>query len=1027
MVFPLFFCFCELSKLNMKALLLFLTLIWFELFFCGNGCLFAQDEIIRERKGRLTQPKFVPPAQNQPVKQKLANQAIIGEVIDAATNEPLMDVRIIVVGTNTGTRSDYDGKFRLENLPVGTYTIEATMISYQTLQLQGIKVKPNQPTKVSLIMNEEGGSSLQMLVVEEQLEQSSTAAMLLKQRNATLISDGISGEIVLKETPDFQMSTAMRRLPSVALIDDRFISIRGLYERYNVLLFNNAPLPFSDFDRIGFDYNQLQSNLAAQMSIIKSANAETYAEFAGGIVQVETPAIPASNAFRISAQLNYNDRVSFKKALDYPRNYDGWRPFVLQHPRKFPSGFPSHNDLYHMQMDSPERYQAARQFNKNYEANQYTAPVGYNINMNYQRRGKWNGNAVGLSSYLSFVDNYRYNIYKENYILLTYDSTLNRNPISDSIRDRSEYYRQQNITASVNAGIEMENMRLSVKNLFIWNNERSATNYIGYTNEEEGYLAYWYPTLRMISTLIYAGQIEGEHFIRPQKKSGAREQGLRFLWTAHFSTMSLREPGYKGINYLPNEQGGFNFDTTASPYSTSFNVNHRMQIMGINARLVIPMSSIWPSGTKDRARKPSEIGLMSGKFTIGSFVNLRQRVFRSRRLGLFPLADTSGNPVFEVPEEALDLSQIGGIFRDEHIGPNKLTLHELTTGSYNYNGRSTNVAPYLMYEQRLNRKVKLNAGLRMEYFHFDIDTLPAEAYGTFQMANRRKIDFLPSATVVYNINNKQVARLSTSRTLTRPQERELVPLPYLDILTGFVTIGNPTVVSTSIYNLDLRYDYYFSGKELFAATVFFKNFDQPIEQVFAGGDQLTTSAFAQLYETKNQQSAQVLGIEMEARVNIGERLDVSVLKGLTLYSNLTLIRSQVNSQDLFELLEGKNRRMQGQASYVFNTGLIYNEPFTGLNLGVFYNQAGPRIAFVGKGSKVFADVWELERHVIDVQIARMLGKHFEVRLTCSDLLNDPIRQVMIYDNRTKYDPSRDQVLNRYYRGFNTYLTVTYRM
>jgi outer membrane receptor protein involved in Fe transport len=1012
----------------MKTLLLCLLCTIGMSFWGGNGCLWAQDEMIRERKIGPKKPKTAKGTTTQPTKQKLSNQSIFGEVIDAATNEPLMDVRIMVVGTNIGTQSDYDGKFRLENLPVGSYNLQATMISYQALQLNGIKVKANQPTKVSLIMNEEGGASLEMLVVEEQLEQSSTAAMLLKQRNATLISDGISGEIVLKETPDFQMATAMRRLPSVALIDDRFISIRGLYERYNVLLFNNAPLPFSDFDRIGFDYNQLQSNLAAQMSIIKSANAETFAEFAGGIVQVETPAIPASNALRVSVQLNYNDRMSFKQALDYPREYDVWRPFVLQHPRHLAKGFPTHNELYNMPMDSPERYQAARQFNKNYVANEYTAPMGYNMNMNYQKRGKWNGHNVGLSSYFSFIDNYRYHLVEENNILQSFDEKLNRNPIGDSMRNRSEFYRQQNITASVNAGIELENMRLSVKNLFIWNNERAATNYIGYTNEEEGYLAYWYPTLRMISTLIYAGQVEGEHYLRTKKtKKTQREQGLRFLWTAHFSTMSLREPGYKGINYLPNEQGSFSFDPSVVAYSTSFNVNHRMQIMGVNARMVVPISSIWPSHTNEQTPKPSEIGLMSGKFTVGSFINLRQRTFRSRRLGLFPLSDTSGNPILEIPEEALDLKQIGGIFRDEHIGPNKLTLHELTTGSYNYNGRSTNVAPYLMYEQRLSRKVKLNAGLRLEYFKFDIDTFPAERYGLFHMTASNQIDLLPSATVVYNIDKSQVARISTARTLTRPQERELVPLPYLDIFTGFVTVGNPVLTRTSIYNLDLRYDYYFSGKELFAATMFFKTFDNPIEQVFIGGDRIATSAFSQIYETKNQSSAQVLGLEMEARVNIGERLDLSALKGLTFYTNLTLIRSQVNSQHIFELLEGKNRRMQGQASYVFNTGLIYNEPFTGLNLGVFYNQAGPRIAFVGTDPREFADIWELERHVIDVQIARMLGKHFEIRLTCSDLLNNPIRQVMIYDNRTRYNPSRDQTMNRYFRGFNTYLTITYRM
>jgi hypothetical protein len=988
----------------------------------------AQDDIYRPKNVlRLRQLRETRQVRKQE-QARLSNQTILGVVKDAVTDEPMMDVRVVLVGTNIGAQTDYDGKFKFENVSENVYTIEASLISYQTVRLKDIKIKPNEPTKVTLLMQEEGaGSALQTVVIEERLDESSTAALMLKQRSSMLIADGISGEIVLKETPDFQMATAMRRLPGVSLIEDRFLSIRGLYERYNVVLFNNAPLPFSDFDRIGFDYNQLQSNLAAQMNIVKSATAENYSEFAGGMILIETPAIPAANTFRASLQLNYNDRITGKEMIGYPYGTQGWRPVALMPDYVPPQSFPSMSDLNAMPLDSPERFSAARKFNKHYEPNRYTAPIGYNINANYQRKGKWRGMPVGLSSYLSIFDNYRANFFKDGTVLETYDPATRRNPVGDSTLNKDVFFRQQNLTASVNGGIEFATGRISFKNLFILNTERSASAYRGYTNEPTtGYSPYFYKTLRLINTTIYSGQLEGEHFLGRSSTESRGENGVRFIWTAHLSTMNLAEPGYKGMNYLPGDSGRFVYDQTISDYNSSFIADQKMRMGGVNARFVIPLRGV----IQALAPNGSAINnvFKDSKLTVGSFINLRSRVFRSRRMGLFPYAqDTAGNPILDIPESALNIEELKNIYRNEHIGVNKFTLLDLSTGSYNYDGRSTNIAPYVMYEHRFSANLKLNTGLRMEYFDYQIDTMKKAVPGMFKMVRRSQLDVLPSATLTFNPYKRHSFRVAASRTLTRPQERELVPLPFLDLYMGTLTLGNPNVLRTSVTNYDLRYDYYISGKEVLAASVFLKKFSNPIEQVNQQGLRDALSSFFQVYETRNQNTAQVGGVELESRLNLGERLNSTKLSAFTLYANLTLIQSQVNSLNIVKLLEGNNRRLQGQANYVFNTGLIYVDPYTQINLGIFYNQTGPRIAFVGAGPEVFGDVWELERHVLDMQIGRSIGKHFEVRITFTDMLNDPIRQVLIHDGRTKYDSKRDQPLNYFYRGFNSFFTITYRM
>lgn len=59
------------------------------------------------------------------------NGTILGTVTDKNTTEPLPFVKIIVEGTEFGTTTDFDGKYKLE-IPTGTYTLRATFTGYET-------------------------------------------------------------------------------------------------------------------------------------------------------------------------------------------------------------------------------------------------------------------------------------------------------------------------------------------------------------------------------------------------------------------------------------------------------------------------------------------------------------------------------------------------------------------------------------------------------------------------------------------------------------------------------------------------------------------------------------------------------------------------------------------------------------------------------------------------------------------------------------------------------------------------------
>jgi TonB-dependent starch-binding outer membrane protein SusC len=93
-----------------------------------------EDMRIRKLLKHITQMVFMlllamGPDQNV----KAQNEELIsirGVVVDAETNQPIENVNILVQGTKSGTTSNMDGEFTIEDIPAGQYTIIFSHINY---------------------------------------------------------------------------------------------------------------------------------------------------------------------------------------------------------------------------------------------------------------------------------------------------------------------------------------------------------------------------------------------------------------------------------------------------------------------------------------------------------------------------------------------------------------------------------------------------------------------------------------------------------------------------------------------------------------------------------------------------------------------------------------------------------------------------------------------------------------------------------------------------------------------------------
>lgn len=310
-------------------------------------------------------------------------------------------------------------------------------------------------------------------------------------------------------------------------------------------------------------------------------------------------------------------------------------------------------------------------------------------------------------------------------------------------------------------------------------------------------------------------------------------------------------------------------------------------------------------------------------------------------------------------------------------------MDEITNNTDRYTADFDLANLYTMYENDFG-KWKINTGLRGEYNLFNVAT--ADFSGSKVNVNREYLDVLPSLNLSYN-EEKAKYRFSLSKTLARPEFREVANFAYYDFVRNAQILGNSNLEKSDVYNLDLKYEFYPTIGENISFSVFGKNFIRPIEQVVADGSVPSNL----LLTYTNPESAVLYGTELEIRKKIVEWIDV--------YSNISVMNSEVN-------VNGEKRQLQGQSNYVVNTGININKKNETLN--ITYNRVGDRISAVG--FQGYPDIFENSRDVLDITFLHKL-KNGELKLAIGDIFAQPSVYYQKAQNRNLIRTNNEQTIS----------------
>lgn len=937
--------------------------------------------------------------------QDIKKGKIAGKVIDKNTGEEIIGATVAIEGMTIGTSTDIEGRFILSVDP-GTYNVLVSYVSYTTKKFEGIEVKSGQVTDLFTSL-EESSTQLDEVVVKADFAtvvKETEASLLIQQRNAVQISSGVSAEII-KKTPDRTTSDVLKRVSGASIQEGKFAIIRGMADRYNAGYLNGAPLPSTESDRKAFAFDAIPANLIDNLVVLKAGTPDMTGDFGGGVIQITTKSIPTERTQTLNIGGQYHSLTTFKdfkafngSSTDFLGVDDGKRK-LPQYSEKIDAASDNIDD----------KVAVTKQFNNDFKINQFNALPNIRLGYSLGLPTKLFGKELGILAAINYNSTYRFS----KAIVRDYGIDLGdrTNDFSDN-----QYNRNINGGALLNLSYKLSPSHIvSVKNLFNVNSDINTILRNGMGNIRDGIAIRGFSDI-MTSNQLYSVQLNGDHIIG--------ENWFKIKWLGNYGNINREIPDYRIAAY------GAESTTNPSSYPLVGNSNLFSTSSG---RFHSELKENIKSGSIDLIKQFS-LGLTKNEIKAGVFVQLRDRDFKSKS---FTYAyDAQEKVIFSTPEK--DLSA-------DSISPQGVYLIDQTDiPTQQYKARSTLLAYYLMFENKIWERLRLVYGARVENFSQEVNVLNANPakpteFNTFNVAKQNQIvDLLPSLNINYSVTEKFNIRVAGYKSLNRPEFREISPFSFYRFDINSDVLGNKDLKRASITNYETRFEYYPAANELLSAGAFYKNIIDPIELRY--DPEIPT---IRSFKYFNEKSALVYGIEFEFRKNfnfLSKIIRPSIVKNIVLFANLAFIKSKV------ELNQGStatiNRSLQGQSPYVFNVGLQYENPENGWSGSVILNEVGRRIAYVGAAQNIGGvkypygfDIYENPRTIVDAQIAKKI-KGFDLRFTLGDLL---AQDWIFYQDRNKNgnydidnidDPqgelNNDKLIFKYKMGYTVNLAVGYK-
>jgi len=852
---------------------------------------------------------------------------ILGQVLDGTTGQPLPGAQIVLGEGPRGVVAGIEGRFQLDALPEGRVSIQVLLIGYAPRTVTDLEIRAGAVARVEVLL-ERAAVAVTGITVSAEVERGSVAALLNEQRNADGVTNAISAEQISR-SPDGDAAAAVKRVSGVSVQDGKYVFVRGLGERYTTSSLNGARIPSPEPERKVVPLDLFPSGLLQAISTSKTFTPDQPGDFSGGNVNIRTPTFPARRTVSFSISTGVNPEMRSGNRLRAPTEGGEWRA-ASTGPRALPAPAANYSGTV---VRGSEVNQIINSFRRAWSVDEGAAPLPLSL-------GSSVGGSTGfLGQTLGYLGSFTWGRSEEGRL----DQYRARPSSGGTVRDA---YEGESGTSSVLLGGLMNlsllmgsNTQIHLSNTWNRSADNSARREVGF--DENTGTQVQVERLTYVERWVRAHQLRGEHQLSPRQ---------RVDWNVNLSAVQRAEPDRSEfVTWLdPAVPIWFNdFEGAVRTFgildesAREFGANYELQLGGAGSPNRIKVGGVY----RTAARDANSVG------------------FRIQ-----PFEYWDSDPRWQGrPEDFLDGRYAQG---DQGI---LILSREISGGSYDANDALQ--AGFIMAETAPLERLRLIGGVRIERYELDVNA--ENQIGQPASTSRLYTDVLPAISAIYTLSDRQQLRLAASRTLARPEYRELAPITYREVLGGEQVIGNLDLERTLIQNYDVRWEWYPAPGDVISVGLFAKAFDAPIEQRYLARSGTDSRTF------ENAESATNRGVEFEISTALGSLAER--LEPLAVFANVTVMESTVKTGNPADA----ERAMVGQAPWVVNAGGTWSSLGLGTSATLLYNVVGERIVNARASGVDVDDVVERPRHLLDLSLRFPLRGGISGKFDLKNLLDAP--------------------------------------
>ena len=859
---------------------------------------------------------------------------ISGVITDKeANNATLPYANVLVKGTSVGVTTDENGKYSISLNP-GKYTLQFSFVGYESIDAV-VDVKAGETIVLNKALGS-GGYKLEDVVIKSvSKNREKESALLLDQKNATEIKQSIGAQEMSRKGVS-NVESGLTKITGISKVESKGLFIRGLEDRYNNLLLNNLAVPSnSPFKKI-IPLDQFPTDVVGYIDVLKTFNPNIYGDFAGATIDVKTSQyVKDQTKITYGAGFTTNNNFSDFLLSQDANNTKSFFGFGGQE-RELPSGY-----------GTIPAGRTNNDYNSTWDVKKLKSPL--NTSFGITHSSKFN---VGKNS-LQYI--FGVNVENKYQVREGVDRTFSQGQgIYDNNLTKKQFKFQTQASALLGVQYKADRVKLFFNSLYLKSTENLIQDQVGYTRTAVQNPNEFIRLNQYEQSDYFTNQLFGSYKLTKNDKHSVNG-GISYTRTKYSQPDRKFVTGTKISDTHINTQYGSNnllrqFFDIDNNFHVSGNLEYNFKF-GKNEDKLNKLS-VGYSGF-------SEYMISKFRFTFGN--------------------PNPGSSTYNAPVNEIDQ------YIQNDIANNYLSFIEQSTAEWKTKVFQRADGVYTNFLYNINDKLEFNVGVRAENTirEYKYKSIVDPISSAYRKKTNDNLYILPSLNVKYNTTDKSNLRFAASKTYTKPILFESLDINLINA-DGTTERGNSDIENSENYNVDLKFEIFPTSKELFAATVFAKYIENPIERTV----QASATGSGQTITYYNNDSATLFGAEFEFLVQLS-RLHED-LKGFSFGLNTSLMVTEAkvfkNRPGYFDTFEKRN--LQGASNWLINSDLKYEFDMGSKSkntASLVYNVYGERIYAVGIAGN--DHIYEKPFHKLDLVWGSTINKKWVLKFSIDNILN----------------------------------------